>query len=160
MNELYPGTVVNYLDAGFPLFNGYPLTPHLSHNDGKKIDIALFYIDKQSGKPSNHTPSPIGYGVYEEPLSNEINQPFICQQNGNWQYGFLQNLVSQNKKSDFTFDEERTRSVCNYFTSDSSIEKIFIEPHLKTRLKLSSNKVRYHGCGAVRHDDHIHIQVY
>jgi len=160
MNHEYPGTVINYLDAGFPLFDRYPLTPHLSHNDGKKLDIALFYVDRQSGKPSRDTPSPIGYGVYEEPRGNETNQPFICQQKGNWQYSLLQKLVSQNKKGDFTFDEERTRSACNYFTSDPVIEKIFIEPHLKSRLKLSSNKVRYHGCGAVRHDDHIHIQMY
>lgn len=159
MNRKYPGTTVNYLDAGFPLFNKYPLTPHLSHNDGKKLDIALFYIDKKSGKPSNTTPSPIGYGVYEEPRSDEPNQPLICQQKGNWQYGFLQKVVPQGRKNDFVFDEARTRSVCNYIMSDPSIEKIFIEPHLKSRLKLTASKVRYHGCGAVRHDDHVHIQI-
>jgi hypothetical protein len=159
MDQKYPGTVINYLDAGFPLFNSYPLTPHLSHNDGKKLDIALFYIDKQSGKPSDLTPSPIGYGVYEGPQADEVNQPFICQQKGNWQYGFLQKLVPQDKKDYFVFDEARTRSVCNYITSDREVEKIFIEPHLRSRLKLSSTKVRYHGCGAVRHDDHIHLQI-
>jgi murein endopeptidase len=40
-----------------------------------------------------------------------------------------------------------------------NMEKIFIEPHLKSRLGLTNSKIRYHGCGAVRHDDHIHIQV-
>ncbi len=33
------------------------------------------------------------------------------------------------------------------------------KPHLKTRLKLSSAKIRFHGCQAVRHDDHIHVQL-
>jgi murein endopeptidase len=43
--------------------------------------------------------------------------------------------------------------------SEKSIGKIFIEPHLKTRLKLTTPKIRFHGCRAVRHDDHIHVQL-
>ncbi len=42
MNNKYPGTVVNYLDANFPFINKFPLPPHLSHNDGKKLDVAFF----------------------------------------------------------------------------------------------------------------------
>ncbi|MFT5724647.1 MAG: hypothetical protein ACI9JN_001766, partial [Bacteroidia bacterium] len=34
---------LNYLDANFPLFDGFPLIPHLSHNDGKKLDISFRY---------------------------------------------------------------------------------------------------------------------
>ena len=30
---------IHYLDANFPFINKFPLLPHLSHNDGKKIDI-------------------------------------------------------------------------------------------------------------------------
>ena len=45
------------------------------------------------------------------------------------------------------------------FNKNNYIEKVFIEPHLKTRLNLTSNKIRFHGCQAVRHDDHIHLQV-
>jgi len=38
--------------------------------------------------------------------------------------------------------------------------KIFIEPHLKSRLGFANDsKVRFHGCAAVRHDDHIHIEL-
>ena len=29
----------------------------------------------------------------------------------------------------------------------------------KTRLLLTSDKIRFHGCQAVRHDDHIHVQL-
>jgi hypothetical protein len=36
---------------------------------------------------------------------------------------------------------------------------MIVQPHLKSRLKLKSTKIRFHGCKAVRHDDHIHIQL-
>ena len=43
---------------------------------------------------------------------------------------------------------------------NKAIKKIFIEPHLKTRWGLKNyQKIRYHGCHAVRHDDHIHVQL-
>jgi hypothetical protein len=47
----------------------------------------------------------------------------------------------------------------NFFAADPSIEKVFIEPHLKNRLQLTSPKVRFQGCHAARHDDHVHVQV-
>ena len=43
---------------------------------------------------------------------------------------------------------------------NSNTHKIFIEPHLKQRLGIKNQKVRFHGCGAVRHDDHIHLQIH
>ena len=39
VNREFPGTEVNYLDASFPFINKFPLFPHLSHNDGKKLDL-------------------------------------------------------------------------------------------------------------------------
>ncbi len=30
-------TSITYLDANFPFIDGFPLLPHLSHNDGKKL---------------------------------------------------------------------------------------------------------------------------
>ena len=36
---------------------------------------------------------------------------------------------------------------------------LLLEPHLKTRLKLEKyDKIRFQGCRAARHDDHIHVQ--
>ena len=32
---------ITYLDANFPFYNGFPLLPHLSHNDGKKLILPL-----------------------------------------------------------------------------------------------------------------------
>ena len=67
ISKKYPGTTLNYLEANFPFFDGFPLIPHLSHNDGKKLDLAFLYIDNKSGKQTNEAPSFIGYGINEEP---------------------------------------------------------------------------------------------
>ena len=67
--------------------------------------------------------------------------------------------MPQGNKKNFTFDSTVTKELVNYFASKPVIGKIFIEPHLKTRLGLTSDKIRFHGCQAVRHDDHIHVQL-
>jgi hypothetical protein len=159
MNHQFPGTVVNYLDAGFPFINKFPLVPHLSHNDGKKLDLAFCYIDNRTGQSTNQAPSIIGYGISEEPRAHEINTTSMCSRNGYWQYNFMMNIIPQGNKRYFTFDSIRTKELVNFFATAPSIGKIFIEPHLKTRLHLTSDKIRFHGCQAVRHDDHIHVQL-
>lgn len=159
MNEKFPGTTLNYLDASFPFLNGFPLIPHLSHNDGKKLDLAFFYTDSQTGTNTNESPSFIGYGVCEDPLPAEVNTAEVCTQKGYWQYNFLTAVVPQSNKGDFTFDGQRTGALVNLLASSEGIGKIFIEPHLKQRLRLKSAKIRFHGCQAVRHDDHIHLQL-
>jgi len=159
MNKKYPGTTINYLDANFPFIDKFPLFPHLSHNDGKKLDLSFCYIVRNTNQLTNNCPSWIGYGICEEPLSNELNTAPLCAKKGNWQYSLLKNIVPQSQKNNFLFDKKRTRDLVNFFGEESSIKKIFIEPHLKSRLNLSSNKIKFHGCQAVRHDDHIHIQL-
>jgi hypothetical protein len=159
MNSKYPGTIVNYLDANFPFFNGFPLFPHLSHNDGRKLDLAFCYKDRQSMQETNATPSPIGYGICEEPTETEKNTAAFCAKEGYWQYSFLKTVIPQGSKNDFLFYPQKTKALVELFANDSRIGKIFIEPHLKTRLQITSNKIRFHGCQAVRHDDHIHVQL-
>ena len=159
MNEKYPGTCINYLDANFPLFDYFPLFPHLSHDDGKKLDLSFCYRKSKTNQSTNQCPSFIGYGICEEPLPNEEDMPCSCSKQGFWQYSLMSKIIPQGNKKKFTFDESKTRSLIDLFIDKPSIEKIFIEPHLKTRLCLSSNKVRFHGCQAVRHDDHIHVQI-
>jgi hypothetical protein len=159
MNNKFPGTTVNYLDANFPFIDRFPLIPHLSHNDGKKLDISFCYLNTKTGKQTNECPSFIGYGICEEPNNQEQNTAFFCSEKGYWQYSFLTKVIPQGNKKDFTFDSDKTRELVNLFANQQSIGKIFIEPHLKTRLNLNSNKIRFHGCQAVRHDDHIHIQL-
>jgi hypothetical protein len=159
MNVKFPGTTVNYLDANFPFINKFPLIPHLSHNDGKKLDLSFCYRDTKTNEPTNECPSFIGYGICEEPRPDEKNTANFCANKGYWQYSFMTKVISQDNIQDFTFDSVKTRELVTLFATQSSIGKIFIEPHLKTRLNLTSGKIRFHGCQAVRHDDHIHIQL-
>ena len=159
MTDKFPGTVINYLDANFPFIDNFPLVPHLSHSDGKKLDIAFCYIDNKTQEETNKVPSAIGYGISEEPRPNEENMPAGCAEKGYWQYSLMTKIISQKNKEKFTFDSVRTKELVTQFASKPVIGKIFIEPHLKTRLKLNSKKIRFHGCQAVRHDDHIHVQL-
>ena len=159
MNEKYSGTVLNYLEANFPFIEKFPLLPHLSHNDGKKLDVSFHYFDASSGKLTNEVPSWLGYGVCEEPAQGEFDRPKECTQKGYWQYSFLSRIISQKNKDKYPFDPKRTKDLINFYLAQKSIAKILIEPHLKKRLNLTSDKVRLHGCNAVRHDDHIHVQL-
>jgi hypothetical protein len=69
-------------------------------------------------------------------------------------------VVSQKNKKDYMFDAIRTKQMIALFASSDAIEKIFIEPHLALRMHVKSfPKIRFHGCHAVRHDDHLHIQI-
>jgi energy-coupling factor transporter transmembrane protein EcfT len=159
LTEKYPGTTINYLDANFPFIDNFPLFPHLSHSDGKKLDLSFQYNDGYTGLITTDVPSFIGYGICEEPSVGEENKPEYCDKKGYWQYSLLRNMVSRKDKNKFVFDNERTRELVNGFASHEILGKIFIEPHLKTRLRLTSAKIRFHGCQAVRHDDHIHVQL-
>jgi hypothetical protein len=158
MAQAYPGTVVNYLDANFPFYNGFPLVPHLSHNDGRKLDIALFYTDA-AGKALNDAPSSIGYGVFVDPRPGDENYLEICERKGYWQYGAMAKIISQDRKPEYSFDHKRQKAFIKLLTDDQRLQILLIEPHLKARMKLTSPKIRFHGCHAVRHDDHIHIQI-
>lgn len=158
MNEAFPNTQTHYLDANFPFVDGFPLFPHLSHNDGKKLDLAFYYKDK-NGEHVNNAPSAFGYGIYEKPNPGEVNTPLVCTQKGYWQYGLLGKFTPK-LNSELQIDQERTRTLIALLVRDNPTQKIFIEPHLKTRWGFSKvDKVRFHGCQAVRHDDHIHTQI-
>src|SRR5690554_1699854 len=71
LSKKHPNRIISYLDANFPFYDGFPLLPHLSHNDGKKLDIAFFYKNKTGKEINNIAPSFIGYGVYEAPRKEE-----------------------------------------------------------------------------------------
>lgn len=157
VNNEYPGIKVKYLDANFPFIDGYRLLPHLSHNDGKKIDICFLYAN-QNGV-SNKKPSVSGYGHYSPPLKGEHDQIQVCENKGAWQYSMAKYLQFGAVNKKLSLGNQETKFLIDSFVSQKSVGKILIEPHLKQRLKLSSNKVRYHGCQAVRHDDHIHVQL-
>uniref|UniRef100_UPI00404A736B hypothetical protein n=1 Tax=Flavobacterium sp. TaxID=239 RepID=UPI00404A736B len=152
------GMKMIYLDANFPFFDNFPLLPHLSHHDGKKIDVSFMYESK-SGSMTNRKPSVSGYGVYENPTASEYNQTVVCKKNGHWQYDFSKYLTFGTINKDIVFSKKGTRELANLILEENNIGKIFIEPHLKNRLHLTNEKVRFQGCSAVRHDDHIHFQL-
>jgi len=154
-----PNTRLSYLDANFPFMDGFPLIPHLSHDDGRKLDIAFLYQDPVSGQRKNGSPSFTGYGVCEEPQSEEWDQARHCQSKGYWQYSLLRDWMPQFRKQQYQFDHSGNRWLLEQLAKQKGIRKLFIEPHLKKRLGLAGmDKIRYHGCQAVRHDDHIHLE--
>lgn len=152
------GVKINYLDANFPFINKFPLLPHLSHNDGEKIDVSLIYENKK-GIVSSKQKSVSGYGFFENPTKNEYNQIEKCIEKSYFQYDYPKYLTFGAINQELIFSKKGTKTLILSILKNNSLGKLFIEPHLKYRLNLKSNKIRYHGCRAVRHDDHIHIQL-
>ena len=149
MQDEFPGTNTQILDANFPFISGFPLLPHLSHNDGRKVDLAFYYMKEGKYLPDK-TRSPIGYFAFE-------NGPTECPHKMvslRWDLGWLQGLWAE-----YQFEPLRMRAALQALSDDERIAKIFIEPHLRTKLKVSNPKIRFQGCRAARHDDHIHIQL-
>ncbi len=149
---------INYLDANFPFVNKFPLLPHLSHNDGKKIDLSLIY-ETPNGEITSKQKARSGYGAFEKPTPKEFNQIRECLKEGYFQYDYPKYLTLGKINDDLVFSEKGTKALIESVLKQPNLGKLFIEPHLKQRLNLTNSKIRYHGCRAVRHDDHIHIQL-
>ncbi|MHA3980237.1 hypothetical protein ACW9UR_21420 [Halovulum sp. GXIMD14794] len=145
----FPGTETLMLDGGFPFGNGFPLLPHLSHDDGRKADIAFYYRDDK-GYVAGATPSPIGYFAFEDgPTDCPDAWPTM-----RWDLEPAQPLWR-----DLDLEPERTAFALRWLTQDPRVDKVFVEPHLKTSLGVDGDKLRFQGCRAARHDDHIHLQL-
>lgn len=158
LQQSLPDTTIHCLDANFPFWDGFPLLPHLSHNDGKKLDISLVYQDAE-GSVVNDIPSRSGYGIFEGPQKGEYDQVLVCLDKGYWQYDYAKYLTLGTMHKDLTMSTTATSSLVSQFLQENAISKVFIEPHLRSRMNLTHPKLRYHGCKAVRHDDHIHLQI-
>ncbi|WP_119392092.1 hypothetical protein [Taklimakanibacter lacteus] len=156
----YPDVAVAYLDSGFPFFDGFPLPPHLSHDDGRRIDLAYFYKD-DAGRPAPlATPSPVGYWGFETPPAGE---PALCADKARWltfrwDMGWLQAFL----RKDLVLDDERTAAMLRWLSEKGpqyGVAKILLEPHMAKRLGVASPMIRFQGCRAARHDDHLHVEV-
>ena len=149
MDARYPGTITLVLDANFPFFDNFPLLPHLSHNDGEKADLAFYYQD-ETGYLAGTTRSPIGYFAFEpSPTDCAPTWPSL-----RWDFTSLQPLWP-----DYTLEPERNRALLQILADDPRIGRIFVEPHLVQSLGTAHPKIRFQGCRAARHDDHIHLQL-
>jgi hypothetical protein len=151
----------SYLDANFPLLHKFPLLPHRSHNDGRKIDVNFIYTkpNTPSELSQKRSPNYLGYGVCEDPKSEEYDTPKFCTQKGYFQYSLLKILFDYEYNDLMLFSPEYNKTLIQLLCHQPQLGKIFIEPHLKSRMNLKHDKIRFHGCAAVRHDDHIHIQL-
>lgn len=158
----HPGTVTLTLDASFPFSDGFPLWPHLSHDDGEKVDIAFYYRDAGGGYAPGEVRSPLGYWAFEEPREGERRAcvGWDGTSNYRWNMEFLQPLI----RDDLVLDEARMRTALRWLARQGprhGVDKVFIEPHLADRFGVSGydDVIRFQGCRAARHDDHIHLQL-
>ena len=149
MEQQYPQTTTLVLDANFPFIPGFPLLPHLSHDDGRKVDLAFFYKD-DDGFLSGTTKSPIGYFAFEDGPTDCPDQMLTLR----WNLAWLQRIWP-----DYDLEPLRMATALQLLSDDERIGKVFIEPHLKSRFLAHNPKVRFQGCRAARHDDHIHLQL-
>ena len=69
-------------------------------------------------------------------------------------------LTLGKRNENLKISNEATKYLIQQIANDKAVQKIFIEPHLKQRFGLRNGKIRFHGCHAVRHDDHIHVQIF
>lgn len=148
MDRRHPGTVVTYLDAGFPLPVQMPLLPHLSHRDGRAIDLALFYNGRARAGAW-----PVGYFAFAPAASGEAR---VCSRPGplRWSFDWLQPLFA-----DTRLDHRRTADLVLLAIAEPAVSRVLLHPGLASGLGISSGKLRFAGCHAARHDDHLHLVI-
>lgn len=150
MDQLHPGTITLALDGNFPFIAGFPLLPHLSHDDGRKLDLAFYYMDRQGDYLPGATRSPAGYFAFEDGPTHCPPQRLSLR----WDLDWLQPLWPDHKA-----EPVRMAAMLDWLAHDQRIGRVFIEPHLLETLGATSEKFGFQGCRAARHDDHVHIQL-
>ena len=157
LSEEFPGSVTVALDASFPFVDGFPLLPHLSHDDGQKLDLSYFYADPDGTYRPGVTRSPIGYWAFETPTPEEEAS---CPATGlslRWGMEVLQPLFPK-----LRVEPQRTGFALRWLVTEGpshGLQRIFIEPYVAKRLEVASSLLGFQGCRAARHDDHIHLQI-
>ena len=151
-----PDAQALYLDAGFPYLNGFPLLPHLSHRDGRKVDLAFFYGDAAGAYLPGKTRSPIGYWAFEGPPGGGAcagrNDPITLRWDFAWAQGWF---------PDRPMDPDLTGAMVRWLADEGprhGVRRMLLEPHLKARFAPGADIIRFQGCRAARHDDHIHLE--
>ena len=128
-----PGTVTLYLDGNFPFVDGFPLLPHLSHNDGRKLDLAYYYAAPEGDYLPGRMRSSIGYWAFEQPGAGDkpscTGRSLLSLR---WDIELASTALSQP-----TAGAEANRrgvAVAGGEGPKFGIERIFIEPYLAARL--------------------------
>jgi hypothetical protein len=151
----YPGEVLHFMDASGP--NGVkPFPPHLSHGDGRQIDLGFYYTDRE-GRPLADFPDTARYGGYWPAEPPRPGEEIACPAG----------RIGRAEKPDppanrpWRLDETKTKVLIEALIADPRVRRILIEPHLERRLGLWGHpKLRFAGCQAARHDDHLHVDFY
>lgn len=152
----HPGTVLGYLDVGFPfhIADWFRMLPHYLHRRGTSVDLAFFYRDA-AGQPASG-PSPIGYFIYEQPGPDEPKPCAGVDSVARWDFSGLQDVFDGP-----ALDEERTRTMLGWLNREGpryDVRFVLLEAHLVQRLGVAGGVVRAQSCRAARHDDHIHVE--
>ena len=148
----FPGTVTLALDGGFPFLDGVPLLPHLSHDDGEKLYLAFYYQGLKGDYGQGQTRSPLGCFAFEALEGPDTCPPVWLTLR--WRMGWLQGRFAA-----MEVESQRTRVLVRALLADARVGKVFVEPPLARAWGLMDPKLRFQGCRAARHDDHIHLQL-
>jgi hypothetical protein len=153
--EDFPGLVVRFMDGSGP--EGIvPFPPHLSHGDGRQIDLALYYTDRQ-GRPLAEVPDTREWGGYWPAEPPRPGERIACPQGREGRA----HKPDPPANRPWRLDEERTRAMVMVLIADPRVRRVLIEPHLEERFGLWGHpKLRFAGCQAARHDDHVHVDFY
>jgi hypothetical protein len=146
----HPGSVVLTMEASWPS-GKRPMPPHLSHGDGREIDVSLFY-KTVDGKPLPRPPTTSGYYAFEP---RRPGDPDPCK--GRTRPGAN---ADPSSRREWRLDELRTRTLIRALLDDTRVRRLLLEPHLKKRLGFGNeDRIRFPGCNTLRHDSHVHVDV-
>jgi hypothetical protein len=153
MARRFPGTPITYMEASWPS-GKRPMPPHLSHGDGREVDISIYY-ESLDGKPlAAPYKGWIGFNAFEPP--RKASERVACPRGSAHDKG-----KDPGPDRKWRMDEARTRALLKIFVEDKRVRRVLIEPHLEKRLGFNGHpKVRFAGCNAARHDDHLHVDFF
>lgn len=155
MRARYPGEVLRFMDASGPK-GRKPFEPHLSHGDGRQIDLALYYSDIE-GRPLGRFPDTRRYGGYYPAEPPRQGEDVACP--GGREGRAEKPDPPANRP--WRLDEARTRLLLQTLVDDPRVRRVLLEPHLERRLGFWGHpKIRFAGCQAARHDDHVHVDFF
>ncbi len=154
--DKHPDAKITYLDAGFALSKYIPMYPHKSHNTGKSLDLGFIYKNAE-GDVMKGSPSWTGYGIFTKEKLTKRQKKCLEE---NSLYDFTKYFGLGIGKGEYKLEGRLTQDLIKTIHREAKIKQIFIEPYLKASLGLSRfGKIKFHGCDAVRHDDHFHIEI-
>ena len=108
---------------------------------GKKLTFLFVYQDLD-GNVTNDKPSNSGYGVFEYPQLREKNQTEQCKSR-ELAVRFYKYLTFGS--TDQLELNRNNQAIDKIALQTSKTQKVFIEPHLKERWGLRSDKIRFQG---------------